>query len=88
MRLIDGDALMEQIKSISQNDKVDKFKAVRFVVENAQTIEVDKIVYCGYCKYMQPDGHCTQFADDKIKPSSSDFCSAGERKEVSEDATN
>lgn len=42
----------------------------------------DMVVHCGECKYMQPDGRCSQFADDKIRPSASDYCSAGVRKEV------
>lgn len=41
MRLIDADALIEQINSIANNDKVDKFKAVKFVAEYAPTIEAE-----------------------------------------------
>lgn len=40
------------------------------------------IVRCGECKYMLPCGRCTMFADDKIRPSVSDFCSHGERGEA------
>ena len=49
--------------------------------ENAERVDLVPVVYCGECKYMMPDGHCTMFADDRIRPSSSDFCSAGERKD-------
>lgn len=38
------------------------------------------VCFCGECKHMMPDGHCDTFADSKICPSVSDFCSYGERK--------
>ena len=40
-----------------------------------------EIIYCGECKHMMPNGKCRQFADSTIRPSASDFCSAGERKD-------
>ena len=39
------------------------------------------IVRCGECKHLMPDGRCWEFADDAIRPSASDFCSYGERRE-------
>ncbi len=42
--------------------------------------EID-IVRCGECKHLKADGTCDIFADDNIRPSVSDFCSHGERKE-------
>lgn len=39
-----------------------------------------EIIRCGECKYLMPDGRCYEFADDNIRPSASDFCSAGVRK--------
>ena len=39
------------------------------------------IVRCGECKHMMADGRCEVFADDAIRPSASDFCSYGERRE-------
>lgn len=39
------------------------------------------IVRCGQCKYRGDDGRCSEFADDNIRPSVSDFCSCGERRE-------
>lgn len=42
--------------------------------------EVD-IVRCGECKHLKADGTCDIFADDNIRPSVSDFCSYGERRE-------
>ena len=44
-------------------------------------ISVTPIVMCGECKHLMPDGRCREFADDAIRPSASDFCSYGERKE-------
>ena len=49
MRLIDADALIEQINSIANNDKVDKFKAVKFVVEYAPTIEAEQVRHGEWC---------------------------------------
>ena len=49
------------------------------IVDQMQGID---IVRCGECKYMLPCGRCTMFADDKIRPSVSDFCSHGERGEA------
>ena len=43
-------------------------------------VPVLEIIRCGECIHMMPDGHCRQFADDRIRPSVSDFCSAGERR--------
>ena len=42
--------------------------------------EID-IVRCGECKHLKADGTCDMFADKNIRPSASDFCSHGERKE-------
>ena len=41
----------------------------------------EEIVRCGECKHLMPDGRCREFADDAIRPSTSDFCSYGERSE-------
>lgn len=41
----------------------------------------EEIIYCGECKHMMPNGRCNEFADDSLRPSASDFCSAAERKE-------
>lgn len=42
------------------------------------------IVRCGQCKYRGDDGRCSEFADDNIRPSVSDFCSYGECREDGE----
>lgn len=43
--------------------------------------DVVPVVRCGDCKYLMENGICNMFADDNIKPSASDFCSCGERKD-------
>ena len=40
-----------------------------------------EVVRCGECKHLTPQGKCAIFADDVVRPSASDFCSYGERKE-------
>lgn len=59
--------------------KPDCFRAINMAIEALST-QVE-IIYCGECKHMMPDGKCRQFADSTIRPSASDFCSAGERKD-------
>ena len=51
------------------------------IIQGMDTVDAVPVVRCGECKYLMPDNHCTMFADDRIRPSSSDFCSAGERKD-------
>ena len=43
--------------------------------------DIVKVVRCGECKHLHADGRCEEFADDGIRPSASDFCSYGERRE-------
>jgi hypothetical protein len=43
-------------------------------------IEEIDLVRCGECKHLKADGTCNMFADDNIRPSASDFCSYGERR--------
>lgn len=40
----------------------------------------ERVVYCGECAHMMPDGRCREFADDNIRPSAFDYCSAGEKR--------
>lgn len=40
----------------------------------------ERVVYCGECAHMMPDGRCREFTDDNIRPSASDYCSAGEKR--------
>ena len=51
------------------------------IVYDALPSAQPEIIYCGECKHMMPNGKCRQFADSTIRPSASDFCSAGERKD-------
>lgn len=87
MRLIDADALKERICGDCPGndctpDATDTVYGCTLVdsIDQMLTIDAEPVVRCGECKYMEPNGHCTQFADDKIRPSVSDYCSAGERK--------
>lgn len=50
------------------------------VMPDCPLIEID-LVRCGECKHLKADGTCDIFADDNIRPSVSDFCSYGERRE-------
>lgn len=42
------------------------------------------IVRCGECRHMTADGKCMEFADSGIRPSATDFCSYGIRREDGE----
>lgn len=44
-------------------------------------VDAQEVVRCGECKHLMQDGRCYEFADDNIKPSVSDYCSYGERKD-------
>jgi hypothetical protein len=44
-------------------------------------LEEIEIVRYGECKHLKADGTCDMFADKNIRPSASDFCSYGERRE-------
>lgn len=50
-------------------------------IDGAPEVEAVQVVYCGECKYMLPDRRCCAFADDCIRPSTSDYCSRGERRD-------
>ena len=47
----------------------------------AKTVDAEPIVRCGECCWMNADGSCDCFADSRIRPSVSDFCSYGERRD-------
>ena len=76
----------EYMQEIGVNvDREELFKALRYDRDQYEKGFADgqnSIVRCGECKYMLPCGRCTMFADDKIRPSVSDFCSHGERGEA------
>ena len=50
-------------------------------IDDIEAADVVSVVRCGECKNLMQDGRCFVFADDNIKPSASDFCSYGERKD-------
>lgn len=45
------------------------------------SVDAVSVVRCGECKHLMTDGRCFEFADDNIRPSVSDYCSHGERRE-------
>ena len=53
----------------------------RLAIETVPSADVVEVVRCGECKHMTEDGRCLEFADDCLRPSASDYCSYGERKE-------
>lgn len=78
---------LEELPSV-QPDKdlihLQKEQAYMQGYEDGRKVQ-EKIVYCGECKYMMPNGRCSQFADSTIRPSASDFCSAGELRGEQDD---
>ena len=50
----------------------------------ALSADAVEVVRCGECKHMMADGRCMEFADDGIRPSATDFCSYGDRREDGE----
>lgn len=48
-------------------------------VTEQPTADAVEVVRCGECKHKKANGRCNMFADFRIKPSVSDFCSYGER---------
>ena len=74
-----------QVETGLKIDKEELIRALRYDRDQYEKGFADgqnSIVRCGECKYMLPCGRCTMFADDKIRPSVSDFCSHGERGEA------
>lgn len=51
------------------------------IIDATPDADVVEVVRCGECKYLMQDGRCYEFADDNIKPSVSDYCSYGEKKD-------
>ena len=93
MRPIDADALMEQpvwlcggwVGDSYAEGYMDALDKVEKTVKLAPTIDAVPVVRCGECKYLMANGICNMFADGNIKPSASDFCSYGERKDNEQD---
>ena len=72
--MLNGTVLIPQHQWIEMERELAELKS-KF--ESADAV---KVVRCGCCKHMRADGYCYMFADDRIRPSVSDFCSYGERK--------
>lgn len=60
---------------------LDRYDRIIDGIYEIPSADVVSVVRCGDCKYLMENGICNIFADDHIKPSASDFCSCGERKE-------
>lgn len=86
-RTIDADALKDWLEivpltgdgGVDINDLVEHIDA-QPTVQPQRTRGYERVVYCGECAHMMPDGRCREFADDNIRPSASDYCSAGEKR--------
>lgn len=84
-RTIDADRLMGWFK---EHNPFDEFPAeyICTIINEQPTVQpqrtrgYERVVYCGECAHMMPDGRCREFADDNIRPSASDYCSAGEKR--------
>ena len=85
MRLVDADALKANCDIKLGNDTIGRRQYVMFhEIDDAPTIDAVEVVRCGECKHMMADGRCKEFADDEVRPSATDFCSYGKRREDKE----
>ena len=84
MRLIDADALeviFDREDWGTPDERYMPESSIGRWIDDAPTIDAVPVVRCGECKYLMVSGICNMFADGNIKPSVSDFCSYGERKD-------
>ena len=72
MRLIDADALWEQISNAKPNDALS-------LIEDAPTVDAVDVVRCKDCVHWFK-GICSGHSDN-IYMDENDFCSLGERRE-------
>ena len=87
MRLIDADAVLEELKRMEVEMMPAKLAHIytAVVVENAPTIDAAPIVWCRDCRYYQdnnggyPNADCKWCKDET--PDANDYCSCGERNE-------
>lgn len=85
---MENDKLINDLLRMSEMNSMSLWK--RDVCKRAadalsiHAVDAVEVVRCGECKYMTADGRCLEFADDNIRPSASDFCSYGERREDGE----
>lgn len=88
-RYIDADKLYADIAkdtyvltdSINSQDYGMYLIGIRQKIDEAPTVDAEEVVRCGECVYMHTDGRCDGFADFSVRPSVSDFCSYGIRRE-------
>lgn len=86
MRLIDGDALWEQLNDEPWFYNVDRDETALPIVNAAPTVDAEVVVRCKDCKHydmgvclkIYSDGNAHPEAWQSRKPE--DFCSYGERK--------
>lgn len=88
-RYIDADKLYADIAKdtylltdrINSRDYGMYLIGIKEKIDEAPTANVEEVVYCSECVYMYTDGRCDGFADFSVRPSASDFCSYGKRRE-------
>lgn len=80
------DAIALVIKAIHGTDNKEiqeyLFDGLRKQMWSLPSADAVEVVRCGECKHMLAYGRCMEFADDGIRPSVTDFCSYGERREL------
>ena len=88
MRLIDADALMEQIKlrciayyNTAQNAKAETCANVINEINNAPTFDAVPVVRCKDCKHYIERTFLTECMKHDLVVEPNDFCSDGERRE-------
>lgn len=88
MRLIDADALIDDIKNnLWDWDTVDGIKAQTVLrqtitdIGNAPTIDAVPVVRCKDCRWFNKLGCAIEIVDSTDRPEENDFCSFGERKD-------
>ena len=92
-RLIDANALNERFTNLRWTDDGElnhwgdrkdwclHGHEIEKLIDECPTIDAVPVVRCGECKHMIACGTCLEFADECLKPSASDYCSYGERRE-------
>ena len=90
MRLIDADALKEELNNWAVDLTKSKFPHyikddADCIIDNAPTIDAVPVVRCKDCKcwteWANGTGSCNRFTLDWIGTDADDFCSMGERKD-------
>ena len=78
MRLIDGDALMDEANSDGAYGYVDAKQ-----IDEAPTVDAVKIVRCKDCKWLydEMDDYCCRSHRGLVRICENSFCSYGERKD-------